>query len=139
MYLTEWILGVPATASSAFTVACERADVADKNTDGVEDNAVTVMGYAGGAIAVNETGFVSTNDPVVFEVHGENGFVRMEGDRVVKRTAATGGQEVEVPAEAGDPPPILQFLTGNVLPGCGMAEAKALTHMMVMAYGRDKA
>ena len=139
MYLTEWILGVPATASSAFTVACERADVADKNTDGVEDNAVTVMGYAGGAIAVNETGFVSTNDPVVFEVHGENGFVRMEGDRVVKRTAATGGQEVEVPAEAGDPLPILQFLTGNILPGCGMAEAKALTHMMVMAYGRDKA
>ena len=73
---------------------------------------------------------------MVFEVHGELGYVRMEGDRVTKRTAATGGQEVEVSVPASDPSPILQFVTGNVLPGCGMAEAKALTHMMVMAYGR---
>ena len=136
MYLTQWILGVPATAVSAFTLACERPDVAEKNTDHVEDNAVTVMTYPDGAIAVGETGFVSANDPVVFEVHGELGYVRMEGDRVTKRTAATGGQEVEVSVPASDPAPILQFVTGNVLPGCGMAEAKALTHMMVMAYGR---
>ena len=136
MYLTQWILGVPATAVSAFTLACERPDVAEKNTDRVEDNAVTAMSYSNGAIAINETGFVSANDPVVFEVHGENGIVRMEGDRVTKRTAATGGQEVEVSAPVSDPAPILQFVTGNVLPGCGMAEAKALTHMMVLAYGR---
>ena len=58
----------------------------------------------------------------------------MEGDRVVKQTTATAGKVVEVPTEAGDPAPIDQFLTGKVLPGCGMAEAKALTHMMVMAY-----
>jgi predicted dehydrogenase len=136
MYLTHWVLGMPVTATSAFTLACDRPDVAEKNTDRVEDNAVTVMSYENGAIAINETGFVSSNDPVVFEVHGECGYVRMEGDRVTKRTAATGGQEVEVPVEAGDPAPILQFVTGNILPGCGMAEAKALTHMMVMAYGR---
>ncbi len=139
MYLTEWVLGMPVSASSAFTLACERPDVAEKNTDRVEDNAVTVMAYANGAIAVGETGFVSSNDPVVFEVHGEEGYVRMEDGRVVKRTAATGGREVEVPVEEGDPAPIMQFLTGNVLPGCGMAEAKALTHMMVMAYGREQA
>ena len=108
--------------------------MAEKNRDRVEDNAVTVMTYPNGAIAVGETGFVSANDPVVFEVHGELGYVRMEGDRVVKQTAATAGKAVEVPACAGDPAPIVQFLTGNILPGCGMAEAKALTHMMVMAY-----
>ena len=136
MYLTQWILGVPVTSVSAFTLACERPDVAEKTTDRVEDNAVTVMTYPDGAIAVGETGFVSANDPVVFEVHGELGYVRMEGDRVTKRTAATGGQEVEVSVPASDPAPILQFVTGNVLPGCGMDEAKALTHMMVMAYGR---
>ena len=137
MYLTEWVLGVPVTATSAFTLACDRADVAEKNTDRVEDNAVTVMTYPSGAIAVNETGFVSANDPVVFEVHGELGYVRMEGDRVVKQTAATEGKAVEMPVAAGDPLPIVQFLTGNILPGCGMAEAKALTHMMVMAYGKE--
>ena len=136
MYLTEWILGIPATAASAFTVACERPDVAEKNADRVEDNAVTVMTYPNGAIAINETGFVSSNDPVVFEVHGEDGYVRMEGDRVTKRTSATGGAEVEVPVETGAPAPILQFVTGQILPGCGMAEAKTLTRMMVMAYGK---
>jgi hypothetical protein len=30
--------------------------------------------------------------------------------------------------------PIVQFLTGNIQPGCGMTEAKHLTHMMVEAY-----
>ncbi len=134
IYLTHWILGMPATAVSAFTRACDRTDVAKKNTDGVEDNAVTVMTYPDGTIAINETGFVSNHDPVVLEVHGEQGYVRMEGDRVIKRTAATGGQEVEVPTRESLPQPLEQFLTGNILPGCGMEEAKALTHMMVMAY-----
>ena len=136
MYLTHWILGVPDTAVSAFTLACDRADVAEKNRDRVEDNAVTVMTYKSGAIAVNETGFVSTYDPVVFEVHGELGYVRMEDGRVVKRTTATEGKEVEVPVSEGSPAPLVQFLTGEILPGCGMEEAKALTRMMVMAYGR---
>ena len=137
MYLTDWILGVPVAVSSAFTLACERADVAAKNPDGVEDNAVTIMSFSGGAIAVNETGFVSGCGPTVFEVHGENGFVRMEDNRVIKCTGATGGQPVEVPLEASDPQPLEQFLTGNILLGCGMKEALALTHLMVMAYGEN--
>ncbi|MBE6652785.1 MAG: Gfo/Idh/MocA family oxidoreductase [Ruminococcaceae bacterium] len=136
MYLIDWIMGVPTTAVSAFTRACERTDVAEKNTDGVEDNAVTVFTYPNGAIAINETGFVSDCESFVLEVHGERGYVRMEGGRIVKCTNATGGQPVEVPAEAGDPAPIQQFLTGNILPGCGMKEARALTHLMVMAYGK---
>ena len=137
MYLTHWILGTPLTATSAFTLACEREDVAAINSDRVEDNAVTVMTFEGGAIAVNETGFVSSVPPVVFEVHGERGYVRMSDNQVVKATTATGGQEVAVEVPADDLLPIDQFLTGNVLEGCGMAEAKALTHMMVMAYGQD--
>ena len=136
MYLTDWILGVPVAASSALTLACERADVAAINKDRVEDNAVTVMSYANGAIAINETGFVSGCGPTVFEVHGENGYVRMENDTVVKCTGATGGKVVEVPLEASDMQPLEQFVTGNILPGCGMEEARALTHLMVMAYGR---
>lgn len=136
MYLIDWILGVPATAVSSFTKACERADVAAMNSDGVEDNAVTVMSYPNGAIAINETGFVSNYEPVTFEVHGEQGYVRMDNNRIVKCTGATGGQPVELAPEPGDPAPIDQFLTGNILPGCGMEEARALTHLMVMAYNR---
>ena len=134
MYLTEWILGTPVSASSAFTLSCEKEEVKLKNSDGVEDNAVTVMSFEGGAIAVNETGFVSGLSPVVFEVHGEEGYVRMEGNRVIKNTRGAG--EVEISVGEDKPLPIIQFLTGNILDGCSIKEAKALTQMMVMAYGK---
>ena len=130
MYLTHWFLGLPVSASSAFTVAHDTSF----NTDGVEDNAVTVMVCAGGAIAVNETGFVSDYSPQVMEVFGEKGYVKMTNQKVVKCTEATGGEEVEVPLEAWSDSPITQFVTGNILPGCGMTEAKHLTYMMVEAY-----
>ena len=138
MYLIHWLLGMPLSSSSAFTLACENSAANAKNTDGVEDNAVTVMSFEGGAIAINETGFCSNCAPVVFEVHGEKGYVRMEDDyavaRVVKRTQATGGKPVEVPAAQSQDLPIIQFVKGEILDGCGMDEAVALTHMMVMAY-----
>ena len=135
MYLTHWILGMPVSAKSVFTRSCSVAEANAKNTDGVEDNAVTVMQFADGAIAVNETGFVSHFSPPVFEVFGEDGYVRMEGDSVVKCTKATGGKCVAVELPASLPIPIAQFMEGTPLPGCSVEEARALTHMMVMAYG----
>lgn len=134
MYLTEWILGMPIKASSQFTVSCDAESVKEKNTDGVEDNAVTVMSFENGAIAVNETGFVSNYSPVTLEVFGEDGYVRMVGNSVTKCTKATNGAEVALDVKADAPKPIVQFLTGNILDGCGMKEAKALTHMMTLAY-----
>ena len=130
MYLTHWILGLPVTAKSAFTVSHDTP----KNIDLVEDNAVTVMTFPDGAIAINETGFVSEYSPLVLEVSGEQGFVRMEGHKVVKCTTATEGKTVEVPLGEDQKLPIEQFLTGDVLPGFGMEEAKALTKFMEMAY-----
>lgn len=130
MYLTHWFLGMPDTFKSTFTIADENA----KNTDGVEDNAVTVMSYKNGAIAINETGFVSYKCPVILELDGTKGFARMEGGRVWKQTAATDGNWVEVSLEEELPKPIIQFLTNCIEDGCGMEEAKALTHMMVEAY-----
>ena len=137
MYLTEWILGMPVKASSAFTVSCEIESVKEKNSDRVEDNAVTVMSFENGAIAVNETGFVSNYSPVTLEVFGEDGYVRMVGNRVVKCTKATDGVEVELAVGTDRPSPLVQFLTGDILDGCGMKEAKALTHMMTLAYAKS--
>lgn len=134
MYLTEWMLGMPVKSNSAFTVCCDLPLVRAKNTDGVEDNAVTVMSFENGAIAVNETGFVSNYSPTTLEVFGENGYVRMVDNRVFKCTKDTDGVEVEVEVGEDAPSPLVQFLTGNILDGCGMREAKALTHMMSMAY-----
>ena len=138
MYLIHWLLGMPISASSVFTLACENEAANAKNADRVEDNAVTVMSFEGGAIAINETGFCSNCSPIVFEVHGEKGFVRMEDDyavpRIIKRTQATGGKPVEVAPAPNQDLPIIQFVKGEILPGCGLDEAEALTHMMVMAY-----
>lgn len=135
MYLAHWILGEPISAKSAFTLCNQNPSAAAKNTDRVEDNAVTVMTFENGAIAVNETGFVSYCSPVVFEVHGDKGYVYMENNRVIKCTEATGRAQVEVALPEALPLPIEQFVTGNVLPGCGMDEARALTRMMELAYG----
>ena len=135
MYIIDWLLGTPASYSSTFTVACDREDVKAKNTDGVEDNAVTVMGYANGAIAINETGFVSRNYPRILEIGGEKGVVKCEGGAVTKSTSATEGKAVTVMPLEALPKPIEQFLTGKVLDGCGIDEGIRLTEMMMGAYG----
>ncbi len=135
MYLTHWILGEPISAKSAFTLCNQNPGAAAKNADGVEDNAVTVMTFEGGAIAVNETGFVSCCSPVIFEVHGDRGYVYMEGNRVIKCTQVTGGKQVEVELPEALPLPIEQFVSGHILPGCGMEQARALSRMMELAYG----
>ena len=134
MYLTDWICGQPVSAASVFTKSC---DCAPANVDGVEDNAVTVMHFADGCIAVNETGFVSRGYPSSLEVGGEKGYVRADNNGVVKCTADTDYKTVKVEVGQGLPSPIDQFLTGDILPGCGIEEAKNLTHLMVMAYGNQ--
>lgn len=134
MYLINWLLGMPVSAKSVFTVSCSETNPKGKNVDNIEDNAVTVMQFPNGAIAVNETGFVSRCEPAVLEVHGENGYVYMESGKVFKCTTSTNGERVDVPVKETLPMPIEQLLTGKLLPGCSLEDAKALTHMMVMAY-----
>jgi len=138
MYLIHWLKGMPMLASSVFTVCCEREGAKNKNTDAVEDNSVTVMKFEDGCIAVNETGFVSGCSPVVLEVHGEDGYVYMTDDEVVKCTKSTAGKPVAVELCESLPAPIVQFLEGNIMPGCSIEEAKALTHMMTLAYSDVK-
>lgn len=134
MYLTEWILGMPDHFSSVFSNVCDKPSVLEKNQDHVEDNAVTVMSYQSGCIAINETGFVSMHYPSSLEIGGDLGYARFENDSVCKATTQTCGQLTEVEPEPELPMPIVQFVTGEILDGCGMKEAKALTHMMVKAY-----
>ncbi len=132
MYLADWFLGMPDTYSSAFTLACPT----EKNSDRVEDNAVTVMGYKNGAIAVNETGFVSYGSPETLEVGGTDGFVTYQRNgTVIKRTRTTEKQPVEVPLLPEGDSPLVSFLKGLVPEGCGMEDALRLTQMMEGAYG----
>ena len=94
----------------------------------------------GTTIAVNETGFVTSYAPPIFEVYGEKGWVKKEGKgigEVTKCTESTGGEIVSVPLPDPLPSPLEQFLTGEPAEGCGIAEAKALTRMMELAYGQS--
>lgn len=134
MYLIDWILGMPQQFKSVFGVACENEAASLKNTDGVEDNAVTVMAYENGCIAINETGFVSYRSPLFLEVSGDKGYVRMEDDTVIKCTEQTNGEIVSAELEKELLPPIEQFLTGDIESGCSLQEAENLTAMMVKAY-----
>ncbi len=132
MYLADWFCGMPETAKSVFTLACTNPETAEKNTDRVEDNAVTVMQYADGCIAINETGFVSVGFPMTLEIGGENGCIVGNGSTVTKTVGRNA--PVEVAFEETLPMPIEQFCTGNILEGCGMEEANHLTRLMEMAY-----
>ncbi|MBO5415517.1 MAG: Gfo/Idh/MocA family oxidoreductase [Clostridia bacterium] len=134
MYLIHWLLGMPVCASSALTVATTSEDALEKNIDRVEDNSVTVMKFENGAIAINESSFVTKYSPMFFEIYGEDGYVCMDKDSVKKCSESTGGALVELELEEELPSPILQFLTGKKLEGCGIEDAKVLTRMMEMAY-----
>lgn len=131
MYLIDWIMGAPTKYTSAFTVF----DTNEKNIGNLEDNAVTVMTYDNGSIAINETGFVSTTDPVLLEVSGTEGFARcFMGEDVEMCAVCTDKKLVCVEKEPAFPDPICQFLTGNVKEGCGIEDAIRLTQMMEGAY-----
>ena len=128
MYITEWILGMP--------VSC-KTYLGHCYPNEVEDNAVAVMGFESGAVAVNETSFVSMCCPEVLEIGGERGYVYFRGTGdVIKATLDTEKKSVSEPICEADPLPVVQFLTNNVLPGCGIEEGIRLTKMMELASGR---
>lgn len=135
MYMSEWLCGMPISAQSTFTRAVSLTKEETGNFDGVEDNAVTVMRYANGAIAVNETGFCSLGCPILLEVGGEGGRVYTEGEDVYLCTA-TDKIAKKVEKEESLPMPIEQFCCGKILPDCDIEAAKKLTCLMEMAYSR---
>ena len=136
MYLTHWILGEPLTYSSAFTHFCRDEKDAELNPSCLEDNAVTVMTFENGAIAVNETGFVSQGCPETFEVGGDKGYLTATRAGATYTGAGKAPATLELPAPVKSP--LDCFLTDTQIDGCGIDEAIVLTKMMVGAYGNVK-
>ena len=133
MYLINQILGLPEKYSSTFNIYAPVL----KNKDMVEDHAVTVMSYADGSIAINETGFVSVANPCMIEVGGETGFISYCEDRGVElNNEKTGWELKKIDMLESIPEPLEQMLSGKMADGCGMNEAIDLTRMMVGAYGK---
>jgi len=127
MYLIDWLLGEPISYQSTFTHACRDEKDAILNPDGIEDNAVTVMTYADGAIAINETGFVTKGFPMTMEVGGDRGYIVAASGKVTLNGA-------EVPLIPAQDAPIVAFMKGEAPTDCGLAQARALTRMMLGAY-----
>ena len=132
MYLCRWLLGKPKRVVSAFTTVTGRA---------VDDNAVAVIEFESGAVAVNETSFVSYGGAFSLEIDGTEGALRMlsPGEGVQVRSKQAGTREWQ-PAEAlpaARPKPIDQWI-GGCLRGepidFGLADATDLTDLMAAAY-----
>lgn len=70
MYLSRWILGEPAQITSMFNSFTDKP---------VEDNAVSVIEFKNKAVAIVETGFVSTNSPFSLELYGTEGSLFIGG------------------------------------------------------------
>ena len=139
MYLIPWIMGKPAEMVSAF---------ANVTGHDVEDNAVTVMKYENGAIAVSETGFVTGFCPFMLELYGTEGSLVIFGDDVKlissklnDKTGAFSGWIKPDQLPHALPSPIMQFVEG-VLYGkeiiFGIDDAVVLTEMMDAAYKSHK-
>lgn len=132
MYLLNWFLGKPEKVASAFT---------DVTGRGVEDNAVSVMTFPGGAIGVSETGFVSLCDPYTIEISGTEGYIHMQ-ETLRYKNEASGREwkEAVLPQEGKMPLDcwIESILTGKENDFYGIDEAVALSAIMEAAYQSDE-
>ncbi|MEZ5560004.1 MAG: Gfo/Idh/MocA family oxidoreductase [Pseudomonadales bacterium] len=131
MYLARWLLGRPRRVSSVFT---------DVTGRGVEDNAVSTIEFDSGAIAINETGFVSWGGAYSLEIDGTRGGLQMAGAREV-RVRMGADRTWQAPAElpADEPLPIPRWLDairgqGPREFGMGIEEALELSELMEAAY-----
>jgi predicted dehydrogenase len=88
MYLARLFLGLPESVSANYGY------VAGKE---VEDNAVSVLWYANGALAIVEAGFVNAFSPFVIEVHGTEGSLlySTHDNKLFVRSAKMGAESKE--------------------------------------------
>ena len=134
MYLARWLLGEPRRITSVFNTVTGRA---------VDDNAVSVIEFEGGAIAVNETSFASSGS-YSLEMDGTEGAYRMlspaEGAEIRSQHLGAKGWQKPPALPKARRKPVDQWIDA-CLDGTpvdfGMADALALTRMMEAAYVAD--
>lgn len=132
MYLSRWLLGEPRSILSMFTNV---TDVA------VEDNAVSVMEFGNGSIAINETGFVTPASPFSLEIYGTEGSLLIRDGRVRVQSSKVGGGlggwlEVSSLPQRLDSAIVnwLKAIDGQASVQFGITDALGLTQLMEGAY-----
>ena len=130
MYLLLWLLGKPTHVSSAFTHTTKKD---------VEDNAICLLKYENGALAVSETGFVSSNSPYSLEVFGEKASLRATRDFVELFIDGASKKIENWPSPTSSPINLFVdgVLKGGPLP-YNIDDAVALSEVMDAAYRSHK-
>lgn len=133
MYLSRWIGGQPKHISSTFTYMTGHK---------IEDNAVSVIEFEGGALGVSETSFMSKDCPFYMELTGTEGTLFL-GDTVDRRLKIKS-QKLDKPDEWVSPklpkglPQALQIWYNGIVKGEPIAfdleAGTQLTEMMQYAY-----
>ena len=133
MYTLNWFMGEPKSIVSMFTQVTNR---------GVEDNAVSVIEFADGAIGVSETGFVTTGIPYVLEMSGTKGSLMIHNNILEYSCQETEGKLVEMKdLPDADTMPLdawIAAVNGSGEAPNGMEDALALTRLMVGAYESER-
>lgn len=129
MYTLNWFMGEPKSIVSMFTQVTGKP---------VEDNAVSVIEFADGAIGVSETGFVTTGMPYVLEMSGTEGSLMVHNDILEYSCQETEGKLVQMTnlPEASTMPidAWIAAIDGEGTAPNGIDDAVALTRFMVGAY-----
>ena len=128
MYTLHWFLGEPKSIVSQFTEVTNR---------GVEDNAVSVIEFEGGAIGVSETGFVTNGISYVLEMNGTEGL--MVHNDILEYTCAETDhklvQMTDLPEKSTMPIDAwIDACCGEGEAPNGVDDAVALTKFMAGAY-----
>jgi len=132
MYLSRWFMGKPASVQSTFSFHTDRP---------VDDDAISVIRFENGAVAVSETSLVSPMVPKIMEVYGTKGLILCQGNELKMKLAGVENSDNDgwiIPKlPAPERAPIRQWLD-SVLYGkpvnFGLEDARGLTELMEKAY-----
>lgn len=129
MYTLSWFMGKPKSVISMFTQVTNR---------GVEDNAVSVLEFADGAIGVSETGFVTSGIGYVLELCGTSGSLLVHNNTLEYACGETENKvKVMESLPEAAPSPLnawIDCVNAGTTPPCGIDDAIELTRFMVGAY-----
>ena len=131
MYIASWLLGRPARIGSMFNTTYSPPPV--------EDNAVSVVEFDGGAIAVLETGFATPWSANCFELLGSEGAIVSIDKEIKIRSRKYDVEGWVIPDKLPDalPTAMLQWLTG-IETGAPIPfdteRGEALTELLEKAY-----
>lgn len=137
MYLLAYFLGKPKRVTGMFTAPYGKP---------VDENAVAIAEFDGGALGVAETAFVSYNSPQTLEIYGTEGSMIAHGEDVQFSSTKLSGIKngfMKPDLPQAKPAPILQFvdacLNGTGSPeGLGIDDAIVLTALLENAYIGDE-